>query len=167
VGNTLKGTEMLSYFTKLHCGDRDEAVKSMAGRLGWLLTTTDLSAIEADQFRTLCQLLNGIALDELVDGKECLGSIIADALQQQEVFRDEIKDKTFADDSPDSRAEFLHKLDVEREHLTALAHIIDTFDATACLTLLVRAQEVYGAEGENLEARCASVYAKIQSRRQL
>jgi hypothetical protein len=158
---------MLTYFTKLHRGDSDEAVKSMAGRLGWLLTTTDLGAIQADQFKTVCQLLNGIALDELVDGKECLHTIIADALQQQEAFRDDIEDKTFADDSPESRAEFLHKLDVEDEHLTALAHIIDTLDATACLTLLVRAQEVYGAEGENVEARCASVYAKIQSRSQL
>jgi hypothetical protein len=158
---------MTTYFTNLHRGDPDEAAKATAARLGWLLATANLSAIDADQFRTVCQLLNGIALDHLADGKSYLASAIADALQQQDDFRDDIADKTFLDDTADSRAAFLRKLDGEREHLTALADVIGHLDSTACLTLLVRVQEVYATKGSNLEAGCAAVYAKIQSRCQL
>jgi hypothetical protein len=159
-----KDQSMLELYEQGHPRGR-EAVRKMLGRYMFLLSTATTIPISEKQFRTSCQLMNGLATDEALNAQHSLKYSIQYALDEQEEFRDDIASKQFADDTPATRAQFMTKLDKERDHLLELGKIIGTLDKVQCTVLLERIEQVLQSDSSlGLEARCALVYRKVQSR---
>ena len=157
---------MIDYFEKFHRGDRDGSVQHMAQRLGLLIATADLSSINKAQFVLLSQVLNGLATENICDGKAVLVGAVSSALEEQEEFRLDIADRHFPGDTSESRATFTRELDDERERLRALQATIENLEDSAALALLYRIEEVY-AGADDLRASAEAVYRKIETRDRL
>ena len=135
---------MKSYFTHIHHGDPEEAAEIGLGRFGYLVSRADLSAFSFEQFRTMCQLLNGILTDDWIDGRAYLIEAVADELQN------------VGRVLPASRA----------SELAIIRDLLQKLDLTAGLALLVRIEEVYAESRADMdiEISCRDVYAKMQTR---
>jgi len=158
-----KDQSMLELYEREHPQGRD-AVRKMISRYMFLLSTATIP-ISEKQFRTSCQLMNGMATEEALDAQHSLKYSIQYALDEQEEFRDDIASKQFADDTPATRAKFMAMLDKERDHLVELGKIVGTLDKVQCSVLLERIEQVLQSDSSlGLEARCALVYKKMQSR---
>jgi hypothetical protein len=163
-----KALQMLQHFTENSHGNRSEAVGKIIRRYAFLLITTNLTAINEMQFRTLCQLMNGLATEDTQDAQHRLNYSVRYALDEQEQFREDIASQEFADETPDTRAKFMAKLDDERTHLVELGKVVETLDKLQCTALLERIEEVFnGGSAHSLEPRCKAVFAKMQTRRKL
>lgn len=147
--------------------NHDEAFNAVVNRFANLVIEADLAVIDNDHFRTLCQLVDGIDTRSDVNGKATFVSAIKFAWTQQNDFRKEIKGVTLADDTPESRAIFMAKLDTERKHLRDLLKIVQKLTAAQAIALLERVEEVLCAPGEVGEEKLKAVYEKMQTRSRL
>ncbi|MEH2536463.1 hypothetical protein V1287_000397 [Bradyrhizobium sp. AZCC 1699] len=157
----------LDHFLQKKHVNHEQALNAVANRFAVLIVEADLAAIRLDHFRTLCQLLDGSDTLAYVSGKALFASAIQNALNEQHDFREEIVGVKFANDTPENRAAFMAKLDVEREHLEELITLVRMFSETQALALLERVEEVLSTSDELLEHKCNTVFKKMQTRSQL
>jgi hypothetical protein len=117
-------------------------------RVAFLITNARRMMIGLDHFRTLCQLLDGVHTLDNLSGKALFTSAIEIALTEQCDFREEIVGVKFAGDTPESRAAFMAKLDVERQHLEGLIAIVLMLTETQAMALLERVEDVLSTPEE-------------------
>jgi hypothetical protein len=147
--------------------NHDHALNAVVNRFAALIIDAELTVIGLDHFRTLCQLLDGVHTLDNLSGKALFTSAIENALTEQCDFREEIAGVKFADDTPERRAAFLEKLDVERQHLEGLIATVRMLSETQAMALLERVEEVLSTPDEVGEHKCKAVFEKMQARSRL
>jgi hypothetical protein len=158
---------MIDYFAGLFGGDRNSGSEYAARRLGTLIATSDLSAINKGQFALLCHVFNGLETKPLFDAKETLLNCIHGALTEQQEYRDDITDGRFVNDRAKTKAQVLWALGAEGPRLRELIALIEKLDSGTCFALLTRIEEVLAGSGDDLTDRCAAIYEKMSGRCQL
>lgn len=157
----------LDHFLRKKCVNHDQALNAVVNRFAALIIDAELTAIDLDHFRSLCQLLDGVHTLDGVSGKALIRTAIETALTEQRDFREEIVGVKFADDTPESRAAFVAKLDVERQHLEELITTVHMLSETQAMALLDRVEEVLSTPDEVGEHTCKAVFEKMQARSRL
>ena len=147
--------------------NHEQALNATVNRFAALIIDADLTAINLDEFRTLCQLLDGIHTLENLSGKALFTSTIETALAEQRDFCNEIVGVKFADDTPESRAAFMANLDFERQHLEELLTTVCMLSEVQAMALLERVEEVLSTSDEVGEQKCKAVFEKMQARSRL
>jgi hypothetical protein len=167
LASVASSTATRDYFADLFGGNRDCGAEYAKRRLGMLVITADLSKIKKAQFELLCHIFNGIETTQLFDAQDALLSGIHGAVMEQDEYREDIEGPLFAYERARTRSKVLWGLGAEKHHLLEMATLIEALGAAACLALLIRIEEVFASRSDDLTERCAAIYEKMKSRRQL
>lgn len=136
-------------------------------RFSWLMDTADLSLIKRDHFQLICRVLRTSVFSNVVDGRRFLIDAIADATERHNLFRENIADKRFVNETFACGRYFFNTLEAERYLLEEVAAALVKLDATAGLALVIRAEQVSIATDDDFETCCGEMYSTIQSLRHL
>lgn len=157
---------MLDAYASKHLGNRSEAADCIIGRYTFLTQEADLSSITLDAFVMLCQLNDGIITNKVISPRAALLAGVYQKIADQEDFRDTLATKPpgfFRDDSCESRAAFVEKLNIERDQLDKIVATLKALDQTQNMALLEYVEQALSSEN-NVEnyACCKEAYMQMQ-----
>jgi len=136
----------------------------VVGRFDRLMAAIDLTPVSKNHFRTMCQLLEGTATEQIIDGKSALLAKISEELETHKEFLSEVAHQKFADDTPQSRNAFRRELGGAAKRLLEVMNVVDRLDEIQSFALLEHIEEVlHGVSDREIEDRCALVYKKMQA----
>lgn len=159
---------MLQIYAEKRLGNRSEAIDDIVARYTFLMQEADLSDVSFSAFETLCMLVDGVITTNMAAPRPTLLGCVFQKLADQDDFRRTLETKPigfFRDDSRESRAAFIEKLDAERDHLDTIVALLKSFDQTQNMALLEYIEEVLGDKrGDDVAARCQTAYDRMQDR---